>query len=167
MEPCTVQSWGTTSSPLPGTWKWDMVGSSNMITTRNTQQRQQRIGSRNITWRSLSGPASLQTSIRLRIYGGSWRSELPSDSPPTFLDLERICKEEWAKIPPGVCAKLVVNYNKRLTAVLANKGFATKYWLCLARGIKYLFPSMKYKLINIYSLKLYSGFSFWYSVSPC
>ena len=42
-------------------------------------------------------------------------------------DLERICKEEWAKIPPDMCANLVVNYNKRLTAVLANKGFATKY----------------------------------------
>ncbi|KAI4874845.1 hypothetical protein NFI96_010394 [Prochilodus magdalenae] len=47
--------------------------------------------------------------------------------PTNLHDLERICKEEWAKIPPGVCAKLVVNYNKRLTAVLANKGFATKY----------------------------------------
>lgn len=47
--------------------------------------------------------------------------------PTNLPDLERICKEEWAKIPPGVCAKLVVNYNKRLTAVLANKGFATKY----------------------------------------
>lgn len=47
--------------------------------------------------------------------------------PTNLHDLERICKEEWAKIPPGVCAKLVVNYKKRLTAVLANKGFATKY----------------------------------------
>ena len=32
-------------------------------------------------------------------------------------DLERICKEEWTKIPP----------KKRLTSVLANKGFSTKY----------------------------------------
>lgn len=47
--------------------------------------------------------------------------------PTNLNDLERICKEEWAKIPPGMCANLVVNYNKRLTAVLANKGFATKY----------------------------------------
>ena len=42
-------------------------------------------------------------------------------------NLERICKEEWAKIPPGICANLVTNYKKRLTAVLANKGFSTKY----------------------------------------
>lgn len=47
--------------------------------------------------------------------------------PTNLNDLERICKEEWAKIPPDMCANLVVNYHKRLTAVLANKGFATKY----------------------------------------
>ncbi len=42
-------------------------------------------------------------------------------------DLERICKEEWDKIPPEMCANLVANYKKRLTSVIANKGFATKY----------------------------------------
>ncbi len=41
--------------------------------------------------------------------------------------LERICKEEWDKIPPEMCANLVANYKKRLTSVIANKGFATKY----------------------------------------
>ncbi len=42
-------------------------------------------------------------------------------------DLERICKEEWDKIPPEMCANLVANYKKHLTSVIANKGFATKY----------------------------------------
>ncbi len=28
-------------------------------------------------------------------------------------DLERICKEEWDKIPPEMCANLVANYNKQ------------------------------------------------------
>ncbi len=41
-------------------------------------------------------------------------------------DLERICKEEWDKIPPEMCANLKTNYKKRLTSVIA-KGFATKY----------------------------------------
>ncbi len=41
-------------------------------------------------------------------------------------DLERICKEEWDKIPPDMCANLVTNY-KRQTSVIANKGFSTKY----------------------------------------
>ncbi|KAL0148335.1 hypothetical protein M9458_055599, partial [Cirrhinus mrigala] len=47
--------------------------------------------------------------------------------PRNLNDLERICKEEWDKIPPGKCANLVAIYKKRLTSVIANKGFATKY----------------------------------------
>ncbi len=48
--------------------------------------------------------------------------------PPRNLnDLERICKEEWDKIPSKMCANLVANYKKRLTSTIANKGFATKY----------------------------------------
>src|SRR4029434_1673153 len=42
-------------------------------------------------------------------------------------DLERICKEEWTKIPPEMCVNLVTNYKKSLTSVLANKGYSTKY----------------------------------------
>ena len=47
--------------------------------------------------------------------------------PRKLKDLERICKKEWTKIPPKFCANLLKNYNKRLTSVLANKGFSTKY----------------------------------------
>ncbi len=47
--------------------------------------------------------------------------------PRNLNDLERICKEEWDKIPPEMCANLVTNYKKRLTSVIANKGFVTKY----------------------------------------
>ncbi len=47
--------------------------------------------------------------------------------PRNLNDLERICKEEWDKIPPEMCANLVANYKKRLTSVIAIKGFATKY----------------------------------------
>ncbi|KAJ0019175.1 hypothetical protein NQD34_006744 [Periophthalmus magnuspinnatus] len=32
-----------------------------------------------------------------------------------------------AKIPPAVCSNLVKNYRKRLTSVIANKGYCTKY----------------------------------------
>ncbi len=46
---------------------------------------------------------------------------------PNSNDLERICKEEWDKIPPEMCANLVANYKKHLTSVIANKGLATKY----------------------------------------
>ena len=47
--------------------------------------------------------------------------------PRTLNDLEKICEEEWDKIPPEICANLVANYKKGLTSVIANKGFATKY----------------------------------------
>jgi len=36
-------------------------------------------------------------------------------------DLEKICMEEWAKIPAAVCANLA--YRKRMISVIANKGF--------------------------------------------
>ncbi len=42
--------------------------------------------------------------------------------------LEEICMEEWAKIPATVCENLVKTYRKRLTTVIANKGYITKYW---------------------------------------
>ncbi|CAJ0962708.1 unnamed protein product [Ranitomeya imitator] len=44
--------------------------------------------------------------------------------PQNLNNLEMIYKE-WTKIPPDMCANLI-NYKKRLTAELANKGFATK-----------------------------------------
>ncbi len=47
--------------------------------------------------------------------------------PRNLNDLARICKENWDKIPPEMCANLVANYKKRLTSVIANKGFTTKY----------------------------------------
>ncbi len=47
--------------------------------------------------------------------------------PRNLNGLERICKEEWDKIIPEMCANLVTNYKKHLTSVIANKGFATKY----------------------------------------
>jgi len=42
-------------------------------------------------------------------------------------DLEKACMEEWAKIPAAVCANLVKYYWKCMIAVIANKGFCTKY----------------------------------------
>ena len=47
--------------------------------------------------------------------------------PRNLKDLEKVCMEEWAKIPAAVCANLVKNYRKRMISVIANKGFCTKY----------------------------------------
>ena len=48
--------------------------------------------------------------------------------PRNLKDLERICKEEWTKIPPKICANLLKNYNKCLTSVLANKDVVVGVW---------------------------------------
>ena len=62
--------------------------------------------------------------------------------------------EEWTKIPPEMCVNLVTNYKKRLTSVLANKGYSTKYEVMFCQGIKYLFPAIKCKSIhNCYKIQ--------------
>ncbi|KAG2456924.1 TC1A transposase, partial [Polypterus senegalus] len=47
--------------------------------------------------------------------------------PFNLMELERCCKEEWAKLAKDRCAKLVASYSKRLEAVIAAKGASTKY----------------------------------------
>ncbi|KAI4898864.1 hypothetical protein NFI96_005526 [Prochilodus magdalenae] len=47
--------------------------------------------------------------------------------PQNITALEEICMEEWANIPATACANLVKTYRKRLTSVIANKGYTTKY----------------------------------------
>ena len=42
--------------------------------------------------------------------------------PSNLMELERCCKEEWAKLPKNRCDKLVASYSKRLEAVIAAKG---------------------------------------------
>ncbi|KAG2469759.1 TCB1 transposase, partial [Polypterus senegalus] len=47
--------------------------------------------------------------------------------PSNLMELERCCKEEWAKLAKDRCAKLVASYSKRLEAVIVAKGASTKY----------------------------------------
>uniref|UniRef100_A0A8C7S043 Tc1-like transposase DDE domain-containing protein n=1 Tax=Oncorhynchus mykiss TaxID=8022 RepID=A0A8C7S043_ONCMY len=48
-------------------------------------------------------------------------------SPSNLTELKLFCKEEWEKMSVSRCAKLIKTYPKRLTAVIAAKGGATKY----------------------------------------
>ncbi len=41
--------------------------------------------------------------------------------------LKQFCKEEWAKIPPQRCERLIASYRKRLIAVVAAKGGTVSY----------------------------------------
>uniref|UniRef100_A0A8C7VLV9 Transposase Tc1-like domain-containing protein n=1 Tax=Oncorhynchus mykiss TaxID=8022 RepID=A0A8C7VLV9_ONCMY len=59
-----------------------------------------------------------------------WRElkvRLVQQQPRNLKDLEKVCMEDWAKIPAAVCANLVKNNRKRMISVIANKGFCTKY----------------------------------------
>ena len=47
--------------------------------------------------------------------------------PSNLPELERICREEWEKLPKYRCAKLVASYPRRLNPVIAAKGASTKY----------------------------------------
>ncbi|KAG2464976.1 TCB1 transposase, partial [Polypterus senegalus] len=47
--------------------------------------------------------------------------------PSNLMELERCCKEEWAKLAKDRCVELVASYSKRLEAVIAAKGASTKY----------------------------------------
>ena len=48
-------------------------------------------------------------------------------SPSNLTELERICREEWEKLPKYRCAKLVESYPRSLKAIIAAKGPSTKY----------------------------------------
>src|SRR4029434_3728714 len=102
----------------------------------------------NMTPRTPSPPSSMEVEIMLwgcfsakgtgrlhciegtmdgAMYHGILGLNLIPSFPPleNLKDLERICKEEWTKIPPEMCVNLVTNYKKSLTSVLANKDYST------------------------------------------
>uniref|UniRef100_A0AAZ3QU66 Tc1-like transposase DDE domain-containing protein n=1 Tax=Oncorhynchus tshawytscha TaxID=74940 RepID=A0AAZ3QU66_ONCTS len=59
-----------------------------------------------------------------------WRDlkiALQRRSPSTLSELQRICTEEWEKLPKYRCAKLAALYPRTLKAVITAKGASTKY----------------------------------------
>ncbi len=48
-------------------------------------------------------------------------------APRNMDQLKTVCKEEWKKILPAYCTKLVDSIPKRLKAVIAAKGGHIKY----------------------------------------
>ena len=47
--------------------------------------------------------------------------------PKNLIQLHQLCQEEWAKINPIYCGKLVEGYPKRFNQVKQFEGNATKY----------------------------------------
>ena len=55
------------------------------------------------------------------------KKHVRSRRPTNLTQLLQLCQEEWAKIHPTHCVKLVEGYLKRLTQVKQFKGNATEY----------------------------------------
>ena len=53
--------------------------------------------------------------------------------PTDLAQLHQLCQEEWDKIHPTYCGKLVEGYPKQLTQVKQFKGNATKYELSVCK----------------------------------
>ena len=68
----------------------------------------------------LNHVANLWRELKLRIQ---------KKDPKNLTDLKRVSQEQWAKIPADICKNLISKYLKWLKAVIANKGYSTKYWL--------------------------------------
>ncbi|KAK3520859.1 hypothetical protein QTP70_034723 [Hemibagrus guttatus] len=47
--------------------------------------------------------------------------------PSNVAELQQFCKDEWAKIPPQRCNRLLASYGKRLIAVVAAKSGPNSY----------------------------------------
>ena len=60
--------------------------------------------------------------------------------PQNLQDLKTVCVEEWAKITPEQCMRLVSPHRRRLEAFITNRGFSTKYEIHFSKCVQYLFP---------------------------
>lgn len=47
--------------------------------------------------------------------------------PSNVTELQQLCEDEWAKVPPERCKLLIASYRKCLIAVVAAKGGPTSY----------------------------------------
>ncbi len=69
-------------------------------------------------------------SPNLNLIGMLWhdlKQSIHARKPSNVAELKQFCKEEWAKIPPQQCERLIPSYHKRLIAVVAAKGGTTSY----------------------------------------
>ncbi len=53
------------------------------------------------------------------------KQSIHARKPSNVAELKQFCKEEWAKIPPQRCERLIASYHKRLIAVVAAKSDTT------------------------------------------
>jgi transposase len=116
-----------TSSRALRTSDWIEGSPSNRTTTLSTQSRQHR--SEWLRDESLNVIEWPSLSLDLNPIEHLWRDLkiVQQRSPSNLTELERICREEWEKLPKYRCAKPVTSHPRRLKAIIAAKGDSTKY----------------------------------------
>ena len=108
---------------------WGEGSPSNRTMTLSTQPTQHSSGFRSSLWMSLSGSARARTWTRFEHLWRDLKIAVQRRSSSNLTELERICREEWEKLPKY---KLVPSYRRRLKAVIAAKGASTK---CRVKGL--------------------------------
>ena len=71
-----------------------------------------------------------------------WRElklQVAKRQPRNLKDLERICKEEWTKIPPKCCTNLLKNYKQTSDLCACQQRFLHQVLSPIVLWIKYLF----------------------------
>uniref|UniRef100_UPI00358F2196 spermatogenesis-associated protein 17 n=1 Tax=Myxine glutinosa TaxID=7769 RepID=UPI00358F2196 len=61
-------------------------------------------------------------------------------SPSNLAELEQFSHEEWAKISPSHCVKVVETYPKGLIPVIAAKGYTSPYWMVVGSRRELICP---------------------------
>ena len=105
---------------------WGEGSPSNRTTTLSTQPRQCRSGFRT-SLKLLKQPSESPDLNQIEHLWRALKIAVEGCSPSNLTELEKICREEWEKLPKYWCAKLVSSYPRRLEAVIAAKGASTKY----------------------------------------
>ena len=85
-------------------------------------------------------------------------AELKKNVKESLTQLHQLCEEEWARIHPTYCGKLVEGYPNRLTQIKHFKGNATKYELSVCNLLTH-WDCDKIKKIRNHSLYYYSDIS--------
>ena len=75
-----------------------------------------------LVWPSQSPDFNLKENVWAEL-----KTRVRARRPTNLTHLQQLCQEEWAKIHPTYCGKLVDGYPKHLTQVKQFKGNATKY----------------------------------------
>ncbi len=59
--------------------------------------------------------------------GMTFKQSIHARKPSNMAELKQFCEEEWAKIVPQRCERLIARYRKHLIAIVAAKGGTTTY----------------------------------------